>query len=177
VNESNNLINLSNSNWYCLYTKSKQEDFVARKLFEIPDIEVFSPKLKHKKFLRGRLRETVEDLFPNYIFTRFNPLKYFHMIKYTRGIRRIVGNSLGQPYRIDEQVIDLIRSRMEEGYVHIVPPRFREGDPVMVKEGPFKGLLGLFMKECKAADRVMILLNTLKYGARLEVETALLARP
>ena len=43
------------NNWYCLYTKAKQEDIVTFKLTKHEDIQVFNPKLRLKKFVRGAL--------------------------------------------------------------------------------------------------------------------------
>jgi transcriptional antiterminator RfaH len=164
-------------NWYCLYTKSKQEDIVSFKLLKHSGIEVFNPKLKRKKTVRGRLTEVVEGLFPCYLFSRFDPHEYYHMIKYTRGVKRIVGNKEGFPYLIDENLLENIKGRMIDGYVKIEAPVFSQGETVMIDEGPFKGLAGVFMKEMKASDRVLILLNTLHYSAKVQVEKAFLSKP
>lgn len=163
--------------WYCLYTKARQEDIVSQKLLKHPGIEIFNPKLKRKKLVRGRLTEAVEGLFPCYLFSRFDPHEFYHMIKYTRGVKRIVGNTDGYPYVIDEGLIDNIKVRMEEGFVKIEPPHFKEGESVLIDEGPFKGLSGIFMKEMKASDRVLILLNTLHYSAKVQVEKVFLVKP
>jgi transcriptional antiterminator RfaH len=62
--------------WYCIYKKPKTEDQVSQCLMNVPDIEVFYPKLKRKKFIGGKLKDAVEELFPCYIFSRFNPVKH-----------------------------------------------------------------------------------------------------
>ncbi|MBI5582402.1 MAG: hypothetical protein HY892_01130, partial [Deltaproteobacteria bacterium] len=162
-------------NWYCLYTKSKQEDIVSQKLLKHPGIEIFNPKIKRKKTIRGKMTEVVEGLFPCYLFSRFDPYEYYHMIKYTRGVKRVVGNKEGFPYIIDENLLENIKGRMIDGYVEIESPFFSEGEAVMIDEGPFKGLSGIFLKEMKASDRVMILLNTLHYSAKVQVEKAFLS--
>jgi transcription elongation factor/antiterminator RfaH len=164
-------------NWFCLYTKAKQEDIVSFKLLKHPGIEIFNPKLKRKKTVRGRLTEVVEGLFPCYLFSRFDPYEFYHMIKYTRGVKRIVGNKEGFPYIIDEDLLKNIKERMVEGYIKIVPPRFEEGETVLIGEGPFKGLSGVFIKDMKASERVLILLNTLHYSAKVQVEKAFLSKP
>jgi transcription antitermination factor NusG len=99
------------------------------------------------------------------------------MIKYTRGVKRIVGNKEGFPYLIDEDLLENIKGRMIDGYVKIEPPVFSPGETVLIDEGPFKGLAGVFMKEMKASERVLILLNTLHYSAKVQVEKAFLSKP
>ena len=134
-------------NWYCIYTKPRQEDLVSKKLTDITEIEVFNPKLKKKKYVRGRLKEVVEELFPCYIFSRLNLDRYFHMVRFTRGVRRIVGNEV--PFVVDEDIISLIRSKIKEGFVNLEPPVFKSGEQIVIKDGPFSGLTGIFIKRAK----------------------------
>lgn len=154
--------------WYCVYTKPKQEDHVCRRLKDLPGMEVFNPKLKVTKTLRSRSIEVVEELFPSYIFLRFGAPSYFHMIQYTRGVKRFVGSSLGAPYAVDDVIIRHIKSRMIDGLVHTNAPQLTKGQEVLIKGGPFNGLTGLFLNETKPSERVMILLSML--GSDLKVE-------
>jgi transcription elongation factor/antiterminator RfaH len=156
--------------WYCIYTKPKQEDLLSMKLRDLTDIEIFSPKLRTKRIIRGKVNDVTEEFFPCYIFAKFDPKKYFHMIKYTRGVRRVVGNSLGLPYVVDERIIELIKSRMKNGFISIEQSRLVEGEEVTITEGPFKGIKGLFSEDLKPRDRVLILLNTIKYQAKVTIE-------
>lgn len=165
------------NNWYCLYTKAKQEDIVTFKLLKHADIQIFNPKLRLKKFVRGNLKEVIEELFPCYIFSRFDPYQYYHMIKYTRGVKRIVGNKEGYPFIIDQGLVEGLQQRMRDGYVILDPPDLPQGGPVLIKEGPFKGLEGILLKEMKASDRVLILLNTIHYNAKVQVDKAFLSKP
>ncbi len=163
-------------NWYCIFTKPGIEDHVAQRLINVPDIVVFNPQVKRKKYIRGKMQEVVEELFPCYIFLCFNPVKHAHMIRYTRGVRKIVGDMTGNPFTVDESIISSIQSRIENGYVLIDAPELHKGDKVLVHEGPFKGLLGVFHQELKARDRVMILLNTIAYQASIEIEKGVLVK-
>jgi transcription antitermination factor NusG len=165
------------TNWYCLYTKAKQEEVVTFKLLKHADIQVFNPKLKMKKFVRGSLKEVIEELFPCYIFSRFDPYQYYHMIKYTRGVKRIVGNNEGYPFIIDPGLVEGLQQRMRDGYVLLESPDLLPGEPVLIREGPFKGLEGILVKEMKASDRVLVLLNTIHYNAKVQVDKAFLSKP
>jgi hypothetical protein len=53
-------------NWYAINTKAGREDSVAGRMREA-GIEVYSPKLKARKYLRGRFTDVVEPLFPCYL--------------------------------------------------------------------------------------------------------------
>lgn len=160
-------------NWYCIYTKPRQEDLLSRRLSDITEIEVFNPKLKKKKYVRGRLKEVVEELFPCYIFSRLNLDRYYHTVRYTRGVRRIIGNKV--PLIVDESIITQIRSKMKEGFVNLEHPVFESGEQVVIKDGPFSGLTGIFIKELKATERVLVLLNTIAYQAKIEIDRCLLS--
>lgn len=161
--------------WYCIYTKFGEEDRVCKRLNEIPGIEVLNPKMKTRKVIRGKPQEVVENLFPCYFFSRFDLQKYYRTINYTRGVKRIVGNASNTPFSVDDNIIHAIKLRCVDGYVHIQPRRFGSGDLVTVQAGALKGLTGVFLKETKASDRVLILLNAIQYQATLEIEKAYLA--
>ena len=164
------------THWYCIYTKSKYEDHVTQRLTHVPGIEILNPKLKTQRFIRGRLRHVTEELFPSYIFARFNPDDSYSLIKYTRGIRRIIGDRSGRPYIVDDEIIRQIQARIEDGFVRIRQPVLQTGDHVVIHEGPLKGLTGMFRNHVKARDRVLILLNTIGYQASLEIDKGYLAK-
>ncbi len=155
--------------WYCIYTKANYGDNLCRRFAEFSDIEVLNPKLKRKKYVRGKLQEVVEEFFPCYIFAKFDLFRYFHMIRYTRGVRRIVGDSLGSPWAVDDQIIEIMEARTRDGYVNIETNRFNKGDQVLIKGGPFDGFMGLFLEEIKPRERVLVLLNTIQFEARIEL--------
>lgn len=160
--------------WYCIYTKHGQADNVYRRLITLPDIEVFKPRLRTKRFIRGRYQELIEDLFPCYMFLRFDLIRYYRALRYTRGVKRIVGDSSGIPYTVDPSIIEFIPSREKDGYISIEVPELYPGDRVVVKDGPLKGLAGIFVKETKPKERVLILLSTIAYQARMEIDSDLL---
>lgn len=159
-------------NWYAIYTKPKKEDPVASRLQDI-GIEVLNPKLKTRKFKGSRLIEVIEPFFPCYLFANFEKDKYSHLITYTRSVRYIVGKS--NPIIVHDEIIDTIRESMEEGdIVMIKPQRFEKGEKVLIRDGPFKDFYGIFEREVKGPERVMILLEMIHY--RLELDSYFLTR-
>jgi len=158
--------------WYAIYTKSGKEDTVAHRLSGI-GIEVLNPRLKIKKYKRNKLVEVIEPFFPCYLFARFDKEKYAHLITYTRGVRYIVGKK--DPIVVYDEIIDAMREVMEEGgLVSIKPGRFEKGDKVLIREGPFKDFYGIFEREIKGNERVMILLEAIHY--KIELDSNLLTK-
>jgi transcriptional antiterminator RfaH len=157
--------------WYAIYTRPRKEDVVAFQLKET-GIGVLNPKIKSKKYLRNKLIETIEPLFPCYLFANFDKDQYFHLINYTRGVRYILGK--GNPIVLPEEVINAIKENIEEGNVLLRPQQLEKGDRVLIKEGPFKDFYGIFKREIKGSERVQILLDMVFY--RLEIDRYLLKK-
>ena len=157
--------------WYAVYTKPKKEDSVAFSLQNI-GLEVLNPKIKFRKFKRNRLTDVIEPLFPCYLFANFDKDKYAHLITYTRGVKYIVGKK--SPVAVQDEVINVIKDGIEDhNLIVIKPSTFKNGDKVLIKDGPFKDFYGIFEKEIKGHERVMILLETIQ--CRVELDSYFLA--
>jgi len=156
--------------WYAVHTKPRQEDVAEATLHEL-GLPTFNPKLKERKIVRGMRQEVIKPLFPGYIFSKFRCDTFLRAVKYARGVRRVVGAG-DMPTPVDEEIIGIIHSRMKNGYVVIEPPKLEPGDQVVVEEGPLRGFVGIFEREMKGSERVVILLNTIKYQARVVIERA-----
>lgn len=158
--------------WHAIYTKPGKEDLVAFRLQGI-GIEVLNPKLKSKKYKRNKFIDVIESLFPCYLFANFEKEKYSHLITYTRGVRYIVGK--GNPIVVHDEIINTIKEGMGDDNIVVIKPRkFEKGDRVLIKEGPFKDFYGIFEKETRGPERVMILLGMIHY--RLELDSCLLTK-
>jgi transcriptional antiterminator RfaH len=157
--------------WYAVYTKPKKEDSVAFLLQNI-GLEVLNPKIKFRKFKRNKLTDVIEPLFPCYLFANFDKDKYAHLITYTRGVRYIVGKK--SPVVVQDEVINVIKDGIEDNDLIVIKPStFKNGDKVLIKDGPFKDFYGIFEKEIKGHERVMILLETMQ--CRVELDSYFLA--
>ena len=159
--------------WYLIYIKSKNED-VLTKRFSDRGLEVLNPKLKERRFIRRKLQEVISPLFPCYIFVKLDLLKDHQLVKYTRGVKRLVGSE-NMPTVVPDEVILSIKNRMTEGaIITIKPKKFEPGEEVVVKDGPFQGLDAVFEKEIKATERVSILLKSI--NARLVIDSPMIAK-
>jgi transcriptional antiterminator RfaH len=154
--------------WYVINTKPKKESQIER-LFEEGGFTVYCPKYLREK--------RVGPFFPGYAFLQFEFPAQFQMVKYTRGVKRVVGNDDG-PTPILEEIVMGIKAREQDGLV--VFEKYGEepavGDEIEVVEGPFKNLKGIFRKEVGDNERVMILLNYVSYQGTLLIEKAKLKK-
>ena len=156
--------------WYAIYTKAGKEDSVTF-LLRNAGIDVLNAKLKSSRFRQNRLVELIEPLFPCYIFADFEKEKYAHMITYTRGTRYIVGKQ--NPIIVSNEIITAIKDNLEQEDIIIMrPSRFCRGDRVLIKDGPFKNFIGLFEREIRGPERVMLLLDAIH--CRVEIDGCLL---
>ena len=73
------------------------------------------------------------------------------------------------PAPIADEIIDLIKSREQNGFVRLAE-EFEQGDPVVVTEGTFSNLKGLFVREMKDRERVMVLLNEVRYQSHILID-------
>ncbi|MGD8536309.1 MAG: transcription termination/antitermination NusG family protein [Candidatus Aminicenantes bacterium] len=149
-------------NWYVINTKPKKE-FQVERLFTEGGIEIYNPKYLHE--------DRIKPFFPGYEFISFDFPDQYRLVKYTRGVKRVVGVR-EIPVPIPDEVIHEIKSREVNGLIEI--DKYGEkpevGDEIEVVEGPLKGLRGVFKKELTAKERVLILLNYVTYQAQLIIE-------
>ncbi len=148
--------------WFILNTKPKKENQVE-KLFINGGFEVYNPK-----YLSDSV---IKPFFPGYEFIYFDYPSQYQMVRYTRGVKRVVGTQ-SEPIPIPEQIILSIKSREINGLVEL--EKYGEepkvGDDIEVVEGPFKGIKGIFKQEVGEKERVLILLNYVSYQAHLWIE-------
>ncbi len=159
-------------NWHLVYTKPRNEDVVSYR-FNDAAMEVFNPKIRERRVIRRKLQTIITPLFPCYIFVKFDMEENYRLVKYTRGVRRIVGCG-NAPQAVPEDIISSIKERMEEGVINLSPVEFKAGEDVVVKDGPFRGLQAIFEREMKETERVSILLKEI--NARVVVDRAFLVK-
>ena len=154
--------------WYVVNTKPKKEFHLEKILLE-GGIRCYCPKTRD-----GRL---VKPFFPGYQFVFFDYPGQFKLVKYTRGVKTVVGNDHG-PIPLDESFVAEIRAREVDGFIELqkyglapVP-----GDEIEVAAGPFKGLRGVFKSGLTERDRVLILLNCVSYQGQLIIEKSKLKK-
>ncbi len=156
--------------WYALRTHPKQEDRVESNLLAWR-VQTFCPRLKERRYKQFSSTPTysIKHMFPGYIFARFDASRMLHKVSFTRGVRSVVSFGSG-PFPIDDEIIDFIHSQVgEDGFVKI-GQELKPGDKVVVKDGSFRGLVGIFKEKVNDKDRIRILLDAANYQGSAIVE-------
>jgi transcriptional antiterminator RfaH len=151
--------------WYVVSTKPHQEK-QAELHIKQRGIECFLPLLKESKIIRRTRKTVIEPLFPGYLFAQFELERQYRAVSYATGVRKIVEFGSG-PVELDATMIDAIKERLNNGYVTLHSERFKMGQIVHIKGGPLAGLEAVFMREMSDRNRVLLLLNTLGFHAKL----------
>jgi transcriptional antiterminator RfaH len=162
--------------WYAIHTNPRQEERTWSNLTAW-NIEAFAPRVRERRYnqFTGEAQYFSKPLFSRYVFARFNLDRMLHKVRNTRGVHGLVTFN-GVATAVDDEIIALIKSRAEkDGFVRIGED-FKHGDPVVVRSGAFKDLAGIFEREMKDSDRVMVLLNTISYRTRVVIDRKSISR-
>jgi len=160
--------------WFLIYTNPRQEERTSSNL-RAWNVETFAPVIRewrHNSFT-GEPSVVIKPLFARYVFARFDLESLFHKVRYTRGVNDLVSFGDG-PVEIDDEIIQLIQSRVGKDGLVKIGADLKPGDLVTVREGAMKDFTGIFEREMKDSDRVVVLLNTIGYQARLQIDRKLL---
>lgn len=158
--------------WYVVQTKPTAEGIVEQHL-KNAQFETFLPKIK--AMVRGRKRpiSRTKSLFPSYLFVHIDlgDVNLHRMIRYTRGVRRILGDG-SQPVPVPDEMIAIIRERTDSKGLIEQRLIMKEGDHVRVRGGAFCDLIGILEKPVSAAGRVRVLLEIMRRQVRCELSAA-----
>ena len=156
--------------WYAIHTKPKEEERANSNL-QRWSVETFTPRIKEQRInqFTGKPISLTKPFFPRYIFARFDASKILRKIYYTRGVHSVVSFGNG-PASVDDEAIELMKSRVEkDGFIKFDDDP-EPGDEVMIKDGALKGFSGVFSRAMKDSERVMILLTNVRYQARIVLD-------
>jgi len=155
--------------WYAVYTQARREDLAEANL-QAFGVGVFCPRYRQRVILHGYNREVVRPLFPGYLFAAFAP-RDFRAVHYAHGVRGVVAFG-GELAIVPANLLASITAHMQDGYVVLSPPQLEPGQRVEIIAGSFRGYTGLFQSGLKGSERVAVLLDTLKYQARIVLDRA-----
>jgi transcriptional antiterminator RfaH len=162
---------VNTAQWFAICTHPKQEERAYHNL-QSAGVECFNPKIKEGRTnpFTGAVTLITRPLFPRYIFARFSPESSLRKVSFTRGVLKVVSfNSEATP--IDDEVIELLKSRVgSDGFFNVGGP-LKPGDHVRIKDGRWKALAGVVERNIQAGERVQILLTAISYQGRLMIES------
>jgi transcriptional antiterminator RfaH len=158
---------------YLIHTKPRQEALALTNLSR-QGFECYMPMLRLQKIRQHKTALVAEPMFPRYLFIRLDASgsgQSWSPIRSTLGVDQLVRFG-GQPAKVDGQLIDLIRSRVQGTHAQ---PLFSADDNVTVADGPFAGLEAIY-QNTDTESRSMILLNILSKPVSMRIDTASLRR-
>ena len=153
--------------WYILSIKPKQDQTVIKNL-DILGVQYYLPLYQRKKKTKKIKTDVVVPLFPGYIFCRFEFDEHYQKIRYTRGVKKVLGNKQSLWVISDEKIKD-IRDREQDGLVVLkkIEEEFEKGVKIIVDEGDFDGWEGIFVEDIPDEKRAVILLTNVNFTTRL----------
>jgi transcriptional antiterminator RfaH len=164
---------LATTAWYLILTKPRQETTALINL-ERQEYLCYLPQLQMQKIRRGKAQIVIEPMFPRYLFVQLDASgngKSWSPIRSTLGVSQLVhfGN---QAAKVDDALVELLRSREQ---THPVQPLFRDGDAVIITDGPFAGIEAIY-QTADAERRSMILLEILSKPVAMQIDPARLRK-
>lgn len=162
--------------WYAVHTHVRQEERANENLLSW-GVETLHAKMRTRRYnqFTGAPTHLTQPLFPRYLFAKFNAREQLPKIKFTRGVQNVV--SFGEnPAPVADDIIDIIRSRIDENGFVKADDELKPGDKVVISGGPLRNLAGIFERKVKGSDRITILLTAIEYQGRLVVDRGLVQR-
>jgi len=155
--------------WYAIHSKSRHEDVVLNGLKK-KLIEAFLPKMQIMSRRKDRRKTILVPILPGYVFVHsdLNLNQYWDIIK-TYGVVRILGIQ-GKPVPVKDEEIASLKALHGTDRTVRNQAYMKEGDMVIIMEGPLKGLTGFYLRHKGKVDKVVISIELLQRSLAVEVE-------
>lgn len=153
--------------WYALHTKSRAENVVHDGLSK-KSVETFLPKITVPSKRKDRKKMIRVPLFPGYVFVKSDLSAAHHLeIVKTAGAVKLLGNYQG-PISVPEETIESLKIMVASDRPVTTGYQFSQGDRVMVIDGPFTGVVGIF-ERYGTQGRIVVFIEALGQFAAVEV--------
>jgi transcription antitermination factor NusG len=167
--QNEDLLQDETKSWWCVYTISRREKDLMRKLAKL-EVAHYGPVIpKRYRSPNGRLRTSFVPLFPNYVFM-FGDEQCRYDAMTTNCISKCnkveEGDELLMTLRQIKSVIDAEVPLTPEG-------RLEPGNRVRVKSGLFAGYEGAVIRR-EGKTRFSLVIQYLNQGVSIEMDEALL---
>tara|TARA_B100000131_G_scaffold284067_1_gene292398 strand:- start:1728 stop:2234 length:507 start_codon:yes stop_codon:yes gene_type:complete len=157
--------------WFAFYTKSRHEKSVSIAL-ENKGFEVYLPLLKERRKWSDRKKWVTFPLFKSYIFIKIEAKESVFALK-TPGIVKIIKFG-DKPSPILDDTIKSLKLMIEGGYNPQPIEYFTKGDPVIIRDGPLKGLKGE-IGTIHNQDHFIIHIDAIQHSVSIKINRAYLS--
>ncbi len=150
-----------NKCWYVLRTKPLKEEFLRDQL-DLQGIEVYCPRIR-VHVVNPRARK-VKPYFPGYLFAHVDLNEISpSTLQWMPGAGGLVSFG-GEPAFVPDSLIQVLCQRVDviekAGGEQLVS--LKQGDTVVIKDGPFAGYDAIFDTSISGSERVRVLLKLLR---------------
>ena len=153
------------SQWWAVYTRSRQEKELMRSLVTM-EIPFYCPIIPHRfRSPAGRLRTSHLPLFSNYLFMYADGFHRYRALK-TNLISKTIEVSDGAQLVHDLRQIQRL---IQLGMPLSLESKLIPGQKVRIKAGPLSGVEGMILKR-QGADFLFVAVNFLQQGALVKLE-------
>ena len=157
-------------NWLAVYTKPRHEKGVEKE-FQKKGFEVYLPILKERRKWSDRKKWVEFPLFRSYVFVR-TKIKNTLFVLQTPGVVKVI--KFGEEVAVvRNESIEAIKLMIEGGYNPEPLNYFIKGDPVEVKDGPLKGLVGEVIRLDKN-DRLVVRVDAIQHSISIQIDRGFL---
>ena len=153
--------------WFALVTRPRHEKTAAVGL-RAKGLQEFLPLQWTRRRWTDRVQVIDLPLFPGYLFCRFGPEKYLHVMQ-TPGVRAVVGFA-GKPAPVAASEIDTLQAVLGSGCGVQPWPYLTAGDRVRLDDGPLAAIEGILLRE-KSHFRVVVSVELLQRSASSKAPT------
>ena len=132
------------THWFALYTKSRSEQKVFERLQQAGHTS-FLPLITEERQWSDRKKKITTPLIKSYVFIKA-PKKDLVSIYAVPGVLGVL-KYLGIPAKITEVEINNLKiiANNSENVSTIAPCQLKSGKPVQITQGPFKGLIAVYL--------------------------------
>jgi len=154
--------------WYLIFCKPHQELTAERNLMA-QGYQIYLPRATQERRRAGRWIETIEPLFPRYLFINLSSsTDLWSPIRSTRGVASLVRFG-DEPARVPDGLVETLIGRENASGLHqIEDKKMKVGDVVRVRTGAMIGYEGIFLAR-NSRDRVVVLLNIVEKNVRVSM--------
>ena len=155
--------------WYLVYCKPRAETVAVENLCR-QGFETYLPMVKARKRRQGRGLESVEPLFPRYLFIQLSDeTDNWGPIRSTIGVANLV-RFANRAARVPDDFVEARKAREDENGVHApISSEIKPGDTVRIEAGVFSGYEAVFYARSGNA-RVLLLLEIAGKTARMQLD-------
>ena len=149
--------------WYVAKVKPQKEGSLQTFLQQW-DVEVFYPTISQPGG-----KGNGKPLFPTYLFCRLDPVsQVWPVARWAPGMAYFLSQD-GVPTQVPDQIVEFLRLRVNDWNDRGARRYLKLGAKIVVLDGPFSGMEGIFQRYVPSRERCQILLEAVGRLGRIEI--------